>query len=512
VKAPHGHGDAVLGQAKLPASWAWATLDQLLAGIEAGSSFRCLERPPGAHEVGVVKVSAVTWGTYNDSESKTCMDAGRVDPELFIQEGDFLFSRANTIELVGACVIAGGVRRKVMLSDKILRLRFRARVERWVLWALRSRAARAQIEALATGNQESMRNIGQARIRQIRIPVAPLEEQHRIVAEIEKQFSRLHAIESGLKRLMVTVQCAHASVVDAALKGRFRAPLVERAADGTKRRQEALRERQRRWADRGPTLYQEPVAPADQPDALPEGWCWTTIDEILREPLRNGRSGRAAQSGIRTLTLTAVTARSFADENTKLTITSPEDAEDLWLESDDLLVQRSNTPALVGSAARYDGPPRWAIFPDLLIRLRALPNISARYIDLVLRSRRARHYFRTRAQGIAGSMPKISQDTLRSLTFPLATEGDEAVIVREAERHLSVYDALEAGIDRALARCEALRQSILRRAFEGRLVAQDPTDEPAEELLRRLAAAGDEVGRLTRPRRSPRRRAEPTAA
>src|ERR1019366_6344646 len=95
----------------------------VLNGIEAGKSFKCEERPPKDTEVGIVKVSAVTWGKFDEDASKTCLSSERIDSKLFIQPGDFLFSRANTIQLVGACVIVQGVSRGLMLSDKILRFR-----------------------------------------------------------------------------------------------------------------------------------------------------------------------------------------------------------------------------------------------------------------------------------------------------------------------------------------------------------------------------------------------------
>src|SRR6266545_2985639 len=103
--------------------WATTTLGTVVTKIEAGKSFRCEERPPHPTEIGVVKVSAVTWGTFDERETKTCLDKSRVDDRYFIRPGDFLFSRANTIDLVGACVIASTVTLKLMLSDKILRFR-----------------------------------------------------------------------------------------------------------------------------------------------------------------------------------------------------------------------------------------------------------------------------------------------------------------------------------------------------------------------------------------------------
>ena len=162
-------------------AWPIVSLGELITSIEAGASFRCRETPPEADEVGVAKVSAVSWGRYDENESKTCLNASRIDPSLLIQKGDFLISRANTVQLVGACVIAERVTKQVMLSDKTLRIQFKdPSLKPWVLQYLRSREGRNQIEALCTGNQESMRNISQKSIRQIQLPLAPAHQRDRI--------------------------------------------------------------------------------------------------------------------------------------------------------------------------------------------------------------------------------------------------------------------------------------------------------------------------------------------
>lgn len=178
-------------------SWKRAKLGDVLTAIEAGKSFRCEERPPSETEVGIVKVSAVTWGSYEERESKTCLDSTRVEERFLVQQGDFLFSRANTIELVGACVIAKQVSLRVMLSDKILRFRFsRDVLPEWVLYWLRSLVGRHEIERLATGNQMSMRNIGQERIRQIQLLIPPIAEQSLIVSEVERRLSVIDELEA----------------------------------------------------------------------------------------------------------------------------------------------------------------------------------------------------------------------------------------------------------------------------------------------------------------------------
>lgn len=204
----------------LPEGWVWATADMILANIQAGKNFQCEERPPEPHEIGVAKVSAVTWGTYNEDESKTCTNAQYINEELLIRPGDFLFSRANTIALVGACVIAEKVTRRVMLSDKILRVRLLGN-QNWFLWVLRSQHGRDEIESLATGNQESMRNISQDSIRRIHIPLPPLAEQEQIVAEVERRLSVVSELEATVATTLKRAERLRQAILERAFSGRL---------------------------------------------------------------------------------------------------------------------------------------------------------------------------------------------------------------------------------------------------------------------------------------------------
>ncbi len=189
---------------ELPASWRYTRLGRFIHHIDAGESFRCEERRPKPDEIGVAKVSAVAWGEYDEAESKTCIDAAKVNPSYFIRDGDFLLSRANTIELVGACVIVRRVTQPIMLSDKTLRMTIDDERKSFLLQYLRSRQGRREIEKRSTGNQESMRNIGQERIRSIVVPECSLPEQREIVRLLDDQFSVIEQnerkIDAALKR------------------------------------------------------------------------------------------------------------------------------------------------------------------------------------------------------------------------------------------------------------------------------------------------------------------------
>lgn len=205
----------------LPESWNWICFDAIIGKIEAGKNFKCRETPPEEGETGVVKVSAVTWGTFDENESKTVTDSSRIDERYLIQPGDFLFSRANTLELVGASVITGVFKRRLLLSDKILRFRLAYDLRIWLNWFLKSHLGRAQVEELATGNQLSMRNISQESIGKIQLSLPAEIELVEIVSRVEEAFSKADHVEAALDEQERAARALKQSILKAAFEGRL---------------------------------------------------------------------------------------------------------------------------------------------------------------------------------------------------------------------------------------------------------------------------------------------------
>ena len=172
---------------EIPESWMWVRVGSLLHYIDTGKSFKCDEIPPTNDKYGIIKVSAVTWGQFKENESKTCYSNDLWVDEYAIHENDFLICRANTAALVGGCVIVDQISKRLMLSDKVLRLHFSEMLySYYVLWALRTPVVRNQFSAAATGTSESMKNISQDIIKNTLIPLPPLAEQKRIVTRLEE--------------------------------------------------------------------------------------------------------------------------------------------------------------------------------------------------------------------------------------------------------------------------------------------------------------------------------------
>ena len=171
----------------VPPGWEIVALDLLIDRIEAGKSFRASGRPASDAEWGVIKVSAMSWGSFREDENKAILEGHPINPDYEINTGDLLISRANTEDLVGATVLVGETRPRLLLSDKSLRLVPRHGVNTaWLSYALRSPLARAQFSARATGTSDSMRNLSQEKILSTTLLLPPPSEQAEIVRQIDE--------------------------------------------------------------------------------------------------------------------------------------------------------------------------------------------------------------------------------------------------------------------------------------------------------------------------------------
>jgi type I restriction enzyme S subunit len=209
-------------------------------------------------------------------------------------------------------------------------------------------------------------------------------------------------------------------------------------------------------------------------------WGTATLGELTMEGPTNGYSGATSSDamGSPTLRLSATTSGSLVlnDTTTKrLNETIPPDS-DLWLRPGDLLVQRSNTIDLVGTAAIYDGPPGAFVYPDLMMRIRLRADTDSRFIWRYLNSPVGRTSMRRIASGSAGSMPKISGARLRTILVPVPPLREQ----RRIAEILDKADALRAKRCAALAQLDTLTQSIFLDMFG------DPATNPKGWPMRRI--------------------------
>jgi type I restriction enzyme S subunit len=198
---------------------------------------------------------------------------------------------------------------------------------------------------------------------------------------------------------------------------------------------------------------------------IPTKWDVVRLGEIVTAGPKNGYSGRVGRDsrGTPTLRLTATTSGYLIldDETVKRLEEVIDPGSDLFLQPGDVLIQRSNTPDLVGTTAVFDGPPNTFVYPDLMMRLRFRDPSTAQWFWRYANSERGRRFFVSAAAGSTGSMPKISGEKLRHMPIPLPPIPEQQAITGA----LSDVDAFVGSLDRLITKKRDLTKAAMQQLF-----------------------------------------------
>lgn len=346
------------------------------------------------------------------------------------------------------------------------------------------------------------------------VPVPPETEQTRILDTLDELLSDLDAGVAALERVRAKLKHYRAAVLKAAVEGALTAewraqhPATEPASELLTR---ILAERCRRWeeaqlakfkeAEKSPpkdwkAKYNEPVAPDTTGLApLPDGWCWATAEQIGEVQLGRQRSPKNISNKHPTKYLRAanITEQGIDLSDVLEMEFTPKERERYELSPGDLLLsEASGSPRQVGKPAICDERHAGHCFQNTVIRHQ--PRlVESRYVLLVYKCYYSTGVFATLSAGVG--INHLSAAKFAQLSLPLPPSVEQEAIVEAVEAQLSVIEHLESDLDAKLKRAQALRQSILRSAFSGQLVPQDPNDEPASELLKRIATDREERAR-----------------
>lgn len=184
------------------------TLADVVADLENGWSPQCLNRPALEGEWGVLKLGAVRFGLYDETENKALPTKLRPDPSIEVKPGDVIISRANILRLVGACAIVHATRPRLMLCDKIFRVvffRHSSVLPEFLSEVLKTPSVRQQIEAASTGTSPTMKNISKPALLDLVFPLPMgdngLKIQADLVANLQKDRNEAAAKRAEAARL-----------------------------------------------------------------------------------------------------------------------------------------------------------------------------------------------------------------------------------------------------------------------------------------------------------------------
>lgn len=376
------------------------------------------------------------------------------------------------------------------------------------------KSAKQLAESVATGT--TFKEISGSAFSKMPVPLPPTAEQHRIVAKIEELFSELDQGVASLKTAREQLKVYRQSLLKNAFEGKltaaWRAAHADQLETAAALQQRIARERQARyqqqladWQSAGqagpkpkppkplPPLTAEELAELPE---LPAGWVYSYLANMgdlgrgksKHRPRNDPRLFGGAFPFIQTGEVKAANRviRTHSQTYSEFGLAQSK----LWPKGTLCITIAANIAetAFLG----FDG-----CFPDSVVGFTAFESVvQAEYIDYFIQAARTR----IEAYAPATAQKNINLETLENLVVPYCSHAEQQALLSELESKLSEADQLDQTLATALQQADALRQSILKKAFSGQLVAQDKNDEPATALLERIRAAKSAPGK-GKPRR-----------
>lgn len=512
---------------ELPENWTWARLVDLAADEPNaitdgpfGSNLKTSHYTSNGPRV--IRLQNIGDGNFIDEIAHISREHFESLQRHHIHAGDLAIAALGET-LPRSCVIPSWVGPALVKADCPRFKPQKSLVEaEYVNLALNSSELRSRTSAIIHGVGRPRLNLTE--IRGIWIPVAPPNEQRRIVAKIEELFSDLDAGVAALERAKSNLKRYRAAVLKAAVEGklteqwRTENPYVEPASELLERIRAERREHweaeqlakyeakgkkpPKGWKDK----YKEPAEPdVDGLPELPEGWLWIKSDALCTFVTSGSRGWAKYYSDegsafLRVGNLDHLSIR--LDLNQIQRVTPPEGPEKIRtrVQPGDILVSVTADVGMVGVV-----PPQFeeAFTNQHVAIMRTVSEVHPPYVAWYLASDHGgNRQFRELQRG--ATKQGLGLDDIRNVDIPLPPLAEQIRIAEAVDKHFSVAEAVEATTNLSAVRSFRLRQSILKRAFEGKLVPQDANDEPASKLLARIKAeraAAEANGKKTTKRK-----------
>jgi len=210
-------GVAWLGE--VPAHWGVCAVRRAVDRIEQGWSPECEATPADDDTWGVLKAGCLNNGFFDASENKTLPPGLAPMPEYEVCSGDVLMSRASgSPELVGSVALVKETRPKLMLSDKIFRIRLATEISpAHFVWMMSSRPTRSQIEQALSGGNGLANNLPQSVLLAFQLAVPPRQEQDAIASFLDRETAKIDALVAEQEQLITLLKEKRQAVISHAV-------------------------------------------------------------------------------------------------------------------------------------------------------------------------------------------------------------------------------------------------------------------------------------------------------
>ncbi|MEQ8190068.1 MAG: restriction endonuclease subunit S [Candidatus Eremiobacterota bacterium] len=474
----------------LPAGWVWTYINT----IGENENYAIVDGPFGSHlktsdytdagNIPVVSITNIDEGFSYDKLRFITKEKFEQIKRSAIKPGDILIAKIGSS--YGKCGYYPNWMPVGVIPANLLKITVGKSFNKsFVFYYFKSWIFKEKLNKITKSTAQPAFNV--TTFKELPIPIPPLQEQHRIVTKIEELFTKLDAGVDALKKVKSQLKRYRQSV----LKHAFCGKLTEEWRKSHKDELEpasVLLERIREEKEKnGKSKKDTCDVNTEGLQELPEGWGWVRVKEIS-ELMQYGTSDKSGDDidGIPVIRMGNIREGKLVFENLKYFPEEYSQLSTFLLQDGDVLFNRTNSAELVGKTAVYKDYHPKSIFASYLIRVRVVKNLyNSDLLSFFINSFYGRKYIASVVSQQVGQA-NVNGTKLSLMPIPLPSIQEQHLIVEEIELRFSIAEEVEKTVDHSLKQAEKLRQSILKSAFSGRLVPQEPSDEPAEELLKKI--------------------------
>ncbi len=458
--------------------------------IHQGWSPRCHKEPSESDkDWGVLKTTAIQPGFFDQVHNKRLPETLEPRPRIEVNSGDLLLTCAGPRNRCGIPCLIRSTRSRLMMSGKMYRFRADEDVilSKYLEAYLLSAKAQFEIDRMKTGGNESGLNLTHERFKKLLIPVAPIEQQKRIVAKIEELFSHIDAGIEALKKAKQLRKQYRQSVLKAAVTGEltkeWRLTNKDKLEPASQLLERILKERRQKWEeqqleqfkakgkmpkdDKWKEKYKSALEPSDfNIGGVPKEWCIASLDQACELFVDSPhRTPKYTESG-----WPALRPRDVVNGQLKLetaAVVSDEEFETQTQrhipKSGDIVYSRELS---FGWGILVPANTTVCLSQGMCI-FRSHNSISSDYFISVINGPLGRAQAESIAVGAAH--PHLNLGDIKSYCVPIPPALEQEVIVSIVDEKLTAIKRLDEELEQQLVKAEKNKQSILASAFSGKI-------------------------------------------